>query len=357
MIFWLKYCIFGKSEYTKTKNKLNKPASHIIEGYKNLLKDVKKMAIFTHLNPDGDAIGSALAFQMAMKQINIESEIFIANEVPQTLSWMAGSENIKTNLPQKTVQSYVDTADLITCLDFNEPSRIDYLAPILAQTHKQVLVLDHHPQVQQYNGLQITDTESSSTSELIYWILKASHNIVPTKAFAECLYTGIVTDTGSFAYNSSSPSTFKAVAELLETGFDKDKVTNLVFQQFEPGRMQLLGHMLANRLKILKAQQTAYTYLTLQDLEEFNFKPGDTEGFVNYPLSIKDILFTAFFIEKPDHIKISFRSKGTFPANEFSKHFFHGGGHLNAAGGQSYEPLQATLKKFEKLVKTKINEL
>ncbi len=327
-----------------------------VEAFNSVLLKTKKVAIFTHMNPDGDALGSALTFQMALRNRNIACEIFIANEVPESLAWMPGAKSIKDNATRKDLDSYLKDADLITCLDFNEPGRMDNLSYVLEKPSIPVMVLDHHPQVKEYEGLQIASTSYSSTSELLYWILKRSNNLPRTHEMAECIYTGIATDTGSFAYNSSSPATFKAVAELLEIGFDKDHITELVFQQFAASRMQLLGHMLANRMVIMADFKTAYTYLTLQDLKDFGYKPGDTEGFVNYPLSVEGIQFTAFFVEKQDHVKISFRSKGSFAANAFSKSFFHGGGHLNAAGGKSYKNLNDTLKEFEEKVKAHYHE-
>lgn len=327
-----------------------------IKAFNDILANAQRVALFTHVNPDGDALGSTLAFQMVLKSKGIASSVFIADEVPETLNWLEGASAIHSNANLDDIKAYLRETDLIACLDFNEPGRTDRLSAVLEQTDIPVLVLDHHPQVKEYEGLQIATKQFSSTSELLYWLLKASNNLVTTKAFAECIYTGIVTDTGSFAYNASSPATFRAVAELLEIGFDKDRVTNLIFQQFDPNRIHLLGHMLANRMKVMNEYHTAYTYLTQKDLENFGFKPGDTEGFVNYPLSIAGVKFTALFIEKDDLIKISFRSKGNFAANEFSKRFFEGGGHQNAAGGKSYKPLPETLKHFEQLVKAHIHE-
>ncbi len=331
-------------------------SKNIIREFGELLKGVKRIAVFTHMNTDGDAIGSTLAFQMAMRERGIESQIFIADEIPESLIWMPGARSISANASKEKVQQYINEADLIACLDFNEPGRTGDLSPLLEKQALPVLVIDHHPKSFDYRGLEVSTTEASSTSELLFWLLKEIEAIVPTHDFAECIYTGIVTDTGSFAYNSSSPSTFRAVAELLEIGFDKDKVYDLVFQQFQAQRMKLLGHMLANRMVIMDEYGTAYTYLTKADLDKYNFTPGDTEGFVNYPLSIAGIKFTANFIEKDDEIKISFRSKGNFAANEFAKRFFNGGGHLNAAGGRSQEVIDETLKRFEELVKKHVNE-
>jgi phosphoesterase RecJ-like protein len=328
----------------------------IIRRFKQYLSDARRVAIFTHMNPDGDAIGSSLALDLVLKSINIDSKVFIANELPESLQWMGGTDSIHTNSKVSDVQSFVGRSDLIICLDFNEPGRVDQLQVILENATIPVIVIDHHPQVANYEGLLIADTSYSSTAELLYWLLKESDLVLRSSVFAERIYTGIVTDTGSFAYNSSLPSTFKAVADLLEIGFDKDKVTDLVFQQFEASRIRLLGHLLVNRLEIIKGYGVAYTYLTKEDLNRYEYKPGDTEGFVNYPLSIKGVYFTAFFIENDDHIKVSFRSKGNFPANTFSGLFYHGGGHLNAAGGRAYETLYEALEGFEKTVKKFIDE-
>jgi phosphoesterase RecJ-like protein len=331
-------------------------SENIVNDFKGYLNRSKRVGIFTHMNPDGDAIGSALAFDIVLKSLNVESKIFIANELPESLQWLAGAEQIHTNAKIADVKKYLEESDLLVCLDFNEPGRVDQLSGILKNTELPVIVIDHHPQVASYKGLLVADTSFSSTAELLYWLLKKSDLVVRSTGFAENIYTGIVTDTGSFAYNSSSPYTFQAVADLLEIGFDKDRVTDLVFQQFEASRIRLLGHLLVNRLEVIEGFGTAYTYLTKEDLNRYEYKSGDTEGFVNYPLSIKGVYFTAFFIENEDHIKISFRSKGDFPANTFSNKYFHGGGHLNAAGGRSYDPLYETLEHFEKLVKQFVNE-
>lgn len=327
-----------------------------IERFKQYLMDARRVAIFTHMNPDGDAIGSSLALELVLKNNSIDSKIFIANELPDSLQWMTGAESIHTNSKVSDVQAFVDKSDLIVCLDFNEPDRVDQLKVVLKSASVPVIVIDHHPQVAEYKGLLITDPSYSSTAELLYIVLKESDLIVRSRAFAESIYTGIVTDTGSFAYNSSLPSTFNTVADLLEIGFDKNKVTDLVFQQFEASRIRLLGHLLANRLEVIDGYGVAYTYLTKEDLNRYDYKPGDTEGFVNYPLTIKGVYFTAFFMENDDHIKISFRSKGDFPANKFSGLFYHGGGHLNAAGGRAYDSLYETLEGFEKTVKKFIDE-
>jgi phosphoesterase RecJ-like protein len=327
-----------------------------ITEFQSIIEGKQNVAIFTHTNPDGDAIGSALAMQIFLRQRQIASQIIIGSELPDSLRWMPGSEHISAFPKIKAIQAFLASADLVVCLDFNEPGRVDYLAKVLEETTLPVLVVDHHPQSHSYNGLLIGDINMSSTAELLFWLFKLSENLPRTTEFATCIYTGIVTDTGSFSYNSSNPSTYRAMAELLEMGFDKDLVTGHIFQQFSLSRMQLLGHMLAHQMVLMPEKGASYTYLSIADLEKYNHKPGDNEGFVNYPLSIVGVNFTAFFVEQEKYVKISFRSKGSFAANEFSKRFFNGGGHRNAAGGRSYDSLDDTLKRFEKLVKEHYHE-
>jgi len=338
------------------ENNLNILSSKLVEDFRGLLKGKKKVAIFTHVNPDGDAIGSALAFQHYLISRHMKSQIFIASMIPESLLWLKGSRNVAVKPAVDDLKRFLEKTDLIVCLDFNEPGRVDYLSELLTNTQIPVLVIDHHPQVHNHIGLQVCSLKVSSTAELIFWLLKTDEHFKIDAEFATAIYTGIVTDTGSFAYNCSNPHTFVAVAELLKTGFDKDAVNNFVFQQFSEARMRLLGHLLANRMVIMHKYKASYTYLTKEDLKNFSHQSGDTEGFVNYPLSITNIDFTALFIEQDDFVKISFRSKGNFAANEFSTRFYNGGGHRNAAGGRSYLSLNDTLKQFEDQVKNYIHE-
>lgn len=335
---------------------MNILSSNLVEDFRHLLAGKKKVAIFTHINPDGDAIGSALAFQNYLSSKHTKSQIFIASMIPESLLWLNGSRNVAVKPAVEDLKRFLEKTDLIVCLDFNEPGRVDYLSELLTNTEISVLVIDHHPQVYSHKGLQICSLQMSSTAELVFWLLKTDCEFKFDAEFATAIYTGIVTDTGSFAYNCSNPHTFLAVAELLKTGFDKDAVNNFVFQQFSEARMRLLGHLLANRMVIMHQFKASYTYLTKEDLKNFSHQSGDTEGFVNYPLSITNVDFTALFIEHNDYVKISFRSKGKLAANEFSTRFFNGGGHRNAAGGRSYLSLDDTLKQFEELVKNHIHE-
>lgn len=328
----------------------------VVNDFLSLLNGKKKVAIFTHVNPDGDAVGSSLAFQRYLKSLHINAQIFIGSMIPESLLWMEGSRRVAVKPAFEDVERYLVDTDLIVCLDFNEPGRVEYLSGLLEQATLPVLVIDHHPQVYDYKGLKVVDSSMSSTAELLFWLITAAANYELDVEFSTAIYTGIVTDTGSFAYNCSNPHTFHAVAELLKTGFDKDEVNKMVFQQFTVSRMRLLGHLLANRMIIMPELKASYTYLSISDMKNFDHQSGDTEGFVNYPLAIAGIELTALFMEHKDFVKISFRSKGDLAVNEFARRFFNGGGHRNAAGGKSFESLKDTLDCFEKLVKEHIHE-
>ena len=197
----------------------------------------------------------------------------------------------------------------------------------------------------------ISDPSASSTAELIYkLILDLDGKDRINKTIAECLFVGIMTDTGCFSFNSSSPDTFLVVAELLTLGIDKDNIHSLVYNNYTEDRLRLLGYSLRYNMVVLPERRTAYIHLSRNELKQHDHQFGDTEGFVNYPFSIKDIRVTALFLEKKDHVKISFRSKGSFPINQFAGKYFNGGGHNNAAGGESNESLADTIKKFELLI-------
>lgn len=213
------------------------------------------------------------------------------------------------------------------------------------------ILIDHHPDPENFADVIISSTDVSSTSELLYKFLtslkEASHI---NKDIAECLYTGIMTDTGSFSYNSSSPDTYYIVSKLIEEGIDKDKIYWKVYDNYSIDRMRLLGYCLNQKLKVFPEYAAAYISITKAELEKYNYEPGDSEGFVNYPLSIKGIVFSVIFIEHEEHIKISFRSKGKFYANHFAMKHFNGGGHRNAAGGYSEKSLNETLRIFEQKI-------
>ena len=326
-----------------------------------VLKQAKRALIVSHINPDGDAIGSSLGLACLLKQHISQVNVVMPNHFPDFLKWMEGASDILTyrQTPER-VKQLVDEADVVFCLDFNNLARIEELGEYIAQSKAYRILIDHHlnPREEEFD-LMFSYIPASSTSELIYRISVAvnSSTAIP-KASAEALYCGIMTDTGSFAHSSSNPELFRIVADLLECGIDKDRISALVYDNFSANRMRLLGYSLSEKMVVHPKYRAAYIYLSREELNSFCFCPGDTEGFVNYPLSIKDITLSVFFVETMNHIKVSIRTRGNFSANEFSIKHFNGGGHKNAAGGKLFcslseavELLESILPKYEEALR------
>lgn len=325
-------------------------------------KDLKKLKlkidnasdvlITTHVNADGDAIGSTLALAFILKKLSKRVMIITPNDFPGFLQWMPGQEliNVDFKNPGKT-KDWAEKADLIFAVDYNDPKRLKKAEEIILKSQAFKVLIDHHPFPVKFANLAISVTKVGSTAELLYYLicdLGFSHLI--DKDIATCLYTGIMTDTGCFSYSCSYPEVFNVTAELLKYGIDKDQIYSNVYDNFTDSRMKLMGYCLYEKMVVLPEFNTAYISITEEELKKFNHLPGDTEGFVNLPFSIKGIRFTALFLEKKEFIKISFRSRGNFNVNEFSSRYFNGGGHKNAAGGEMRQSMENTLKHFRELM-------
>lgn len=310
--------------------------------------NAKKISLLMHYNPDGDAIGATLASYLLLKKLNKNVEIISPNHFPGFLAWLPGSTDIVIGEDDKEKATRIILeSDLIIMHDFNALNRLKVLEETVRVSKAKKILIDHHPNPENIADHTISDTSVSSAAELVYhFYIACEWGDMFDKQISECVYTGIMTDTGCFSFNSSNPDTFKTVAALLENGIQTDKVYEKVYHNYSVSRMRLMGHVLRNNMHIIERYHTAYIRITREDLQEYNFQPGDTEGFVNLPLSISGVRFSVLFVEKDDHIKISLRSTGDFPANEFSGLYFNGGGHLNAAGGESYLNLDETVKLF-----------
>lgn len=335
----------------------------LIEKTTSLLKKPQKIVIVAHQNPDGDAIGSSLGLYLFLKSNPTHKvSIIMPNDFPDFLKWMPAVENILIFEKNKSEASeLIHEATLIFTLDFNSFSRTKEMQNILETARADFIMIDHHQSPDDYALIAFSDTQMSSTSEMVYhFICAVDENFKITKEIATNLYTGIMTDTGSFRYPSTTAVTHRVLADLIDSGAPNSYIHEKVFDINTPERMKLLGVAL-NNLRILPHYKTAYITLSQEELDAHNFKKGDTEGFVNYALTVKDIVFAAMFIEDKQEkiIKISFRSKGNFFVNEFSQNHFHGGGHINAAGGRSYDSLDETVTHFLQLLsryKTALNE-
>jgi len=323
---------------------------------KKLLSVPKKIVIVSHRNPDGDAYGSSLALYHYLLKFDHIVTVVSPNEAPEFLNWLPAQDKIV--IFEKEIEKgmqLLNEAEIVFTLDFNSLQRVGPKMLIPLENIKPIFVMiDHHQQPDSYAKYAFVDPESCSTSQLIYqFIEKLNHLEHIDQDVATCIYTGILTDTGSFRFPSTTSLTHRIVANLLDLGANNSEIYNRIHNVNTVNRVQLLGRALKN-LRVLKEYHTAYITLSQKDLREFNFKKGDTEGFVNYALSIENIIFAAIFIEdrKQGIIKISFRSSGTFSVNEFSRNHFNGGGHINAAGGKSEISLSRTIQKFTEILPT-----
>ncbi|MEN1784305.1 MAG: bifunctional oligoribonuclease/PAP phosphatase NrnA [Bacteroidota bacterium] len=325
-----------------------------------LLSTSKNIVIVPHKNPDGDAIGSSLGLYHFLKFLQKESTVVVPNDFPKFLKWMPGSETILIHERQPAAtQAVIERADLIFTLDLNDLSRTGSLETMLVHSEATFVMIDHHQQPSDYAKVTYSDVTMSSTCEMVYHTIAAfgeAPHITP--AIAACLYTGIMTDTGSFKFSQTTEKTHRVVAHLIEKGAQNTWIHEQVFNTNTPARLHLLGTALSN-LVILPEYRTAYTSLSQDELDRYQYSKGDTEGLVNYGLTLANIDFAVIFIENREEgiIKISFRSTGDFSVNDFARTHFEGGGHTNAAGGRSTATLQETIDRFERLVQTRKKEV
>ncbi len=330
-----------------------------INNVKNLLQESVDLIILSHINPDGDSIGSTTALHQVFKKLHFNVKSFVPNDIPEFLKWLPScNEIIRIDLNNFEFKNSLLKSNIIFCLDFNDFNRIKNIKDLIIQTQAKKILIDHHPYPSNDFEYIFSMTDVSSTAELVYYFIKSMGwaNLID-RDIATSIYSGIMTDTGCFAYNASYPHTHYVVAKLLEYNINREKIYSNVYDNFSESRMRLLGYTLFKNLKVYPEYRTAIIYVTKEEQEYFNFQPGDSEGFVNYPLSIKNIVLSVLFVEKKDHIRLSLRSKGNFPVNSFAAKHFNGGGHPNAAGGESYLNIEETLKKFESVLKEYKTEL
>lgn len=317
----------------------------------NKIEGNKEFVIIPHHNPDGDAMGSALALKSMLDKLGKRANVVTTNDYPEFLHWLPKNDSVVVWFKNKyKAKALIESAHVIIFVDFSQLSRIEAFNDKMFEGKAKIL-FDHHPDTEDFPDLQITDTRVSSTSELVgRFFMETKYEKLLDKDIASCLLTGIITDTGSFNHNSSRPETYEVLTFLLKTGVNKDVIYDRIYNNFSFDRTRLLGYMLNEKLNYLPEHKTAYMCLTLEEMNKYNFQHGDSEGFVNVPLEIKGIIFSVFFMEKKDRVKISFRSSGSFPANEVAKKYFNGGGHKNAAGGYCKLSLEETIKRFKEAV-------
>ncbi len=323
-----------------------------INELRNRLAIPKKIVILPHRNADGDALGSTLALKHFLIQKLHKVKVISPNDYPSFLKWLPGETDIlKYTQNPKLVRDTIRKADLIFTLDFNNLNRIEDLTIVVRKAKAEKIMIDHHEAPQDYANLKYSDPSMSSTCEMIYKVIKALDKNAFNKEIASCLYTGIMTDTGSFRYPSTTKETHSAVSQLIKFGADGTEIHQKIYDSSNYCRLKLLGLTLLNLVKIPELP-VVYMTLTQKELESCNYKKGDTEGFVNYGLTLSSVIFSCIMIENESEgkIKMSFRSKGGFSVNDFAKTYFNGGGHNNAAGGMSMESMEKTIVSFKKAI-------
>lgn len=320
-----------------------------IKDIKQLLSTPKNIVIVPHKNPDGDAIGSTLGLYHYLIKTNHNAQVITPNDYPKFLKWMPAENSIlRYDSQTKECNDLVNKADIIFTLDFNAFHRTGPMESVLSESEGLKIMIDHHQAPDDYATYMFSDVNMSSTCEMIYHFINMLGDIDLIDAdVSTCLYAGIMTDTGSFRFSSTTSTTHKIVADLIERGANNSQIHNNVYDTNSLNRLQLLGTALEN-LKVIPESRAAYITLSQEELNRNNYTKGDTEGVVNYGLSLEGIVLAAIFIEDKQEgiIKISLRSKGDFSVNEMSRAHFNGGGHTNAAGGKSYLSLKDTVVKF-----------
>ena len=333
-----------------------KPVSEIFP----FLDEPKNVVITFHQKPDADAMGSGLGLYNFLIQLGHNVTVISPTNWAGFLSWMPGAKKvIDFEMQNEKAKNTLKDVQWLFCLDFNVLSRTKKMEIPLQELNCTKILIDHHqqPQVEVFD-YGVSDTKKSSTAEMVYDFIVNSGNADKINAeVAECLYAGVMTDTGSFRFNSTSADVHRMVAALKDKGLNHSQIHENLFDNFLENRFRFFGNVLLNRMQVFYEYNTALIAIPQQDLIKYNVKTGDTEGLVNFPLSIKGIKLAAVVIDRGDERKSSFRSKGGFDVNTFARKYFNGGGHFNAAGGKNTESLDEVVKKFKEAIKENKEQL
>jgi phosphoesterase RecJ-like protein len=331
-----------------------------IDQFRELIRQPKRIVITTHIKPDADALGSSLGLANYLLAKGHTVQVITPTDYPDFLAWMKGNEeviNFEDKNERKSAELIKD-ADIIFCLDFSTLSRIEKVGELVATSKAVKVLVDHHLSPGDFSDFSFWTLDAAATAEIIYrMIVEAGDRKYIDKDIAECLYAGIMTDTGSFRHPSTTSRVHRAVADLIDCGADVTRVSRLIYDNNSLDRLKLLGFAFSQKLQVIPDMNVAYFVLSKADLKNFNSQNGDTEGLVNYALSIKGIVMAATIIERDDKVKLSLRSVGDFSVNDFARKHFEGGGHKNAAGGSSPDDLDSTVEKFKRIIPLYKNEL
>lgn len=318
-----------------------------------LARERQQIVLLAHTNPDGDAIGSALAWARRLEELGHSVAIIAPNKYPYFLDWMPGIKGVIIHRQEpERAEALAEQADAIFCIDFNGIARLEALGEAIERNTSAVRVLiDHHLQPTEPYHIRFSHPESCSTAFLVFSLITRLYGREKiTREMAECLYVGMMTDTGNFSYSYLTPALFRAVADLLETGIDIPHLYNSVYNAYSPQRARLFGYVIHRKMRYMKHNTVAYMSLTEEEMRRYYFQQGDSEGFVNYPLTVGKMKLSAMFLAHHDFIRISLRSRGNVDVNLFARRYFQGGGHKNAAGGKSTLSMEETIEHFKQSI-------
>ncbi|HEY0741286.1 MAG TPA: bifunctional oligoribonuclease/PAP phosphatase NrnA [Chryseosolibacter sp.] len=320
-----------------------------LEAFRQLFLVARKVVILTHFKPDADALGSSLGLSGFLKKKGHEVKVITPSDYPDFLTWMPGNNDVLIFHKEKpkAAEDFIAQADVIFCLDFSNLQRINELGMMVEKSPAKKVLIDHHLEPEKFADFEQWDQTAASTAELVYRLITelGEENLVDEN-IANCLYAGLMTDTGGFRHPNTTIDVFNTAAALVRHGADPAKVSKQIYDTNTLERLRLMGYVLSEKLQVLPQYRTAYITLSAEDLKKFSSQTGDTEGLVNYGLSIKGVRLSVLISDRKENIKLSFRSLGDFSVNEFARKHFEGGGHKNAAGGQTNTTLEETLKKF-----------
>lgn len=328
--------------------------------FKDFLSTPRNAIILMHPKPDADALGSSLGLAAYLKKKGHTVTVISPTDYPEFLTWMPGNNEVVIFQPSTSakVSAAIEHSDAIFCLDFSTLSRIDDIGKLVSKSAAKKILIDHHLEPENFADFMQWDATAASTAELVYQlIVELDDRHIIDSDIADCLYAGLMTDTGSFRHGNTTQKVFITAADLVALGANPTKVSRLIYDNNSLERLRLMGYVLSKKLQVIPEFRTAYITLTREELKEFSSQTGDTEGLVNYGLSVKNTILSVLIQERKDNIKLSFRSLGDFSVNDLARAHFEGGGHRNAAGGQTNLTLEETVKKFLDLLPLYRNQL
>jgi phosphoesterase RecJ-like protein len=321
-----------------------------IQAVKECLSHEANIAIIIHYNPDGDAVGAAMGLFNYLKR-KFHVKVIIPNNFPDFLGWIEGaSQALIFSRNREEVISWLEKTDVLFFLDFNSIKRIEGVGEFVEKSKAKKFLIDHHPNPEPFADYTFSDVSASSASEMVFRFLLSLDPENMNNMIANCLFTGLMTDTNCFTTNSSNAQTFQIAGLLLDYGINREKIYSNTYESYSESRMRLMGYCLSEKMKVFPQFKVAYISLNKEELKRYHYSQGDSEGFVNLPFSIKGVNFSVFFTENKEFIRVSFRSKGRFDTNAFARAHFNGGGHVNASGGRYYGPIDEAVRFLEQLM-------